>query len=94
MKIILITVKGITVTGISFTSITVTGIIVTGTTFTGIIVTGITDLKYYEIVANVQIYRSQITDTQTAITSNKIYIGTLINHGHTHKDSFNIRLKD
>ena len=84
MKIIQITIKGITITGI----------IVTGTTFTGIIVTGITDLKYHKIVANIQIYRSQITDTHTAITSNKIYIGTLINHGHTHKDSFNIRLKD
>ena len=72
MKIIQITVKGITVTGISFTYITVTGIIVTFTTFTGIIVTGITDLKYYKIVGNIQIYRSHITDTHTAITSNKI----------------------
>ena len=51
---------------------TVKGITVTGTTFTGIIVTGITDLKYHKIVANVQRYKSHITDTHTAITSNKI----------------------
>ena len=71
-KIIQITVKGITVTGISFTYITLISIIVTGTTFTGIIAIGITDLKYYKIVANIQIYRSHITDTYTAIASNKI----------------------
>ena len=59
MKIIHITIKGITVKSIFFPYITFTGINVTGTTFTGIIVTGITDLKYYKIVANIQIYRSQ-----------------------------------
>ena len=64
MKIIQISIKGITVTGISFPYITVTGIIVTGTTFTGIIVTGITDLKYYKIVANIHIYRSQTLTLQ------------------------------
>ena len=64
MKIIQITVKGITVTGICFTYITVTSIIVTGKTFTGIIVTGITALKYYKIVANIQIYRSQTLTLQ------------------------------
>ena len=71
-KIIQITVKDIIATGISFTYISVTGIIVTDTTFTGIIAKGITDLKYYKIEANIQIYRSHITDTHTAITSNKI----------------------